>query len=91
DPTLDAVIPSTEHGLEPLHAVYRKNTCLPAVKAAIEADQWKLISWHGEVNVRVLTPEELAPLDPEGITFSNVNTPEEFESANRRINPSPNR
>ena len=85
DPNLDAVIPSTEHGLEPLHAVYRRETCLPAVKAAIEADQWKVISWHGDVNVRVLSPEMTARLDPDGRAFENVNTPEEFDAATQRL------
>ena len=84
DSNLDAVIPSTKHGLEPLHAVYRRKPCLHAVKSAIEAGQWKVISWHGDVNVRVLPPEEVAQLDPDGIAFENVNTPEEFKAAIER-------
>jgi molybdopterin-guanine dinucleotide biosynthesis protein A len=85
DPDLDAVVPSTQRGLEPLHAVYRRDTCRPAVKAAIEADRWKMISWYGDVNLRVLVPDEIAQLDPDGVAFENVNTPEEFEAAVRRI------
>jgi molybdopterin-guanine dinucleotide biosynthesis protein A len=88
DPDLDAVIPSSERGLEPLHAVYRRESCLPAVKAAIDVDRWKMISWHGDVNIRVLLPEEVAQLDPDGTAFENVNTPEEFQSAIQRSNPS---
>jgi molybdopterin-guanine dinucleotide biosynthesis protein A len=83
DPALDAVVPSTTQGLEPLHAVYRKATCLPAIKAALDAGKWKVISWHSDVNVRVLTPEEIALLDPEDLAFENVNTPEELEKAIR--------
>jgi len=81
NPDLDVVIPSTEHGLEPLHAVYRRKTCLPAIKAALDAGQWKVISWHSAVNVRVLSPQEVALLDPDGLAFENVNTPEEFKKA----------
>lgn len=88
DSNIDAVIPGTERGLEPLHAIYRRQTCLSPVKAAIEADQWKMIAWHREVNVRVLTPEETEVYDPDGLAFWNVNTPEEFESALRRIHKS---
>ena len=91
DPDLDAVIPSSEHGLEPLHAIYRRKTCLPAVKAAIETDQWKVISWHGDVNVRVLLPDEIATFDPDGIAFENVNTPEELKVAIQRVNESADR
>jgi molybdopterin-guanine dinucleotide biosynthesis protein A len=87
DTTFDAVIPSTAQGLEPLHAVYRK-TCLPAIKTAIDADKWRLISWHGDVNVRILTPEEVAKLDPDGLAFENANTPEEFETALQQIDKS---
>jgi molybdopterin-guanine dinucleotide biosynthesis protein A len=85
DPGLDAVIPGTRRGLEPLHAVYRRKTCLPAVKAAIQADQWKMISWHAEVNVKSLAPEAVARLDPSGLAFENVNTPEQFQQAIRRL------
>lgn len=91
DPDLDAVIPSTEYGLEPLHAIYRRETCRPAVKAAIETGQWKVISWHGDVNVRVLLPEEIARLDPDGIAFENVNTPEELKIAIQRVKESADR
>jgi len=81
NPDLDAVVPSTKNGLEPLHAVYRRKTCLPAIKAALDAGQWKVISWHSDVNVRVLSPQEIAKLDPDGLAFENVNTPEDFEKA----------
>lgn len=82
-PDTDAVIPGTEHGLEPLHAVYRRTTCLPAVKAAIKADKWRLISWHGGVSVHILPPEEISQIDPRGITFQNINTPEAFRQAEK--------
>lgn len=68
-------------GYEPLHAVYRRATCLPAIEAAINADQWKVIAWFPEVKVRVLTPDEIKQLDSSGLAFWNVNTPEEFAEA----------
>jgi molybdopterin-guanine dinucleotide biosynthesis protein A len=66
---------------EPLHAVYRRETCLPAIESAIDADQWKVIAWFPQVKVRVLTSEEMKQLDPAGLAFWNVNTPEEFAKA----------
>jgi molybdopterin-guanine dinucleotide biosynthesis protein A len=80
----DVVIAETPEGFEPLHAVYRKAACLPAVEAAIQADQWRMISWFPQVIVRKLTPEELARYDPEGLAFWNLNTPDEFLEAERR-------
>ncbi len=82
-PNTDAVIPATEQGLEPLHAVYRRSTCLPAVKAAINADKWRLVSWHDAVYIDVLAPKEIRKFDPHGITFQNVNTPEAFCQAEK--------
>jgi molybdopterin-guanine dinucleotide biosynthesis protein A len=73
----------SEEGYEPLHAVYRRETCLPAIEAAIDADQWKVIAWFPHVKVRILTPEEIKRYDPFGLAFWNVNTPEEFAEAER--------
>ena len=77
----DVVIAKSEEGFEPLHAVYRRETCLPAIEAAIDADQWKVIAWFPQVKVRVLTSEEVKRYDPLGLAFWNVNTPEEFAKA----------
>ncbi len=68
-------------GYEPLHAVYRRETCLPAIERAINADQWKVIAWFPEVKVRVLTPDEIKIINPNNLAFWNVNTPEEFSKA----------
>ena len=81
DEGVDVVIPKSEEGYEPIHAVYRRETCLPAIEAAIAADQWKVIAWFPHVKVRVLTPEEIKQYDPSGLAFWNVNTPEEFAKA----------
>lgn len=77
----DVVIAKTDDGYEPLHAVYRRETCLPAIVSAIHADQWKVIAWFPRVRVRVLLPDEIRRFDPIGLAFWNVNTPEEFIKA----------
>jgi molybdopterin-guanine dinucleotide biosynthesis protein A len=77
----DVVIPSASAGLEPLHAVYRRETCLPPIAAALAAGAWKLVAFHPQVKVRVLTPAETARYDPQGLAFLNLNTPEEFRQA----------
>ena len=80
---VDVVIPKSEEGYEPLHAVYRRETCLPAIGSAINADQWKVISWFPQVKVRVLTADEIKRYDLLGLAFWNVNTPEEFAEAEK--------
>jgi molybdopterin-guanine dinucleotide biosynthesis protein A len=79
----DVVIAKSEGGYEPLHAVYRREACLPAIEKSIDADQWKVIAWFPQVKVRVLTMEEIKSADPEGLAFWNVNTPEEFAKAEK--------
>ena len=77
----DVVIAKTGDGYEPFHALYRRATCLPAIEAAIDSDQWKVIAWFPHVKVRILTTEEIQQYDPAGLAFWNVNTPEEFIQA----------
>lgn len=78
----DVVIPDSGDGmLEPLHAVYRRETCLPAIQSALDADLWKLIAWFPQVKVRTLTRAETAAHNPDGLAFWNLNTPEEFAQA----------
>ncbi len=79
----DVAVARSEGGYEPFHAVYRRDACLPAIESAIQADQWKVIAWFPRVRVRELTPAELTSLDPAGLVFWNVNTPEEFAEAER--------
>lgn len=81
---LDVVIPESTGGLEPLHAVYRKTTCLPAIQEAIAADAWKVVSWLPKVHVRVLSRDECQPMTEDGLAFWNLNTPEEFAEGERR-------
>ncbi|PWH12162.1 MAG: molybdenum cofactor guanylyltransferase [Anaerolineae bacterium] len=81
DEKVDVVIPAGPQGMEPLHSLYRRETCLPACQEALLTDQWKLISWFPRVQVRLLQPEEIQPYDPHGLAFWNVNTPEEFHHA----------
>lgn len=79
----DVVIAKGEEGYEPLHAVYRRETCLPAIESAIDADLWKVVAWFPQVKVRVLTAEEISRYDPKQLAFWNVNTPEEFAEAEK--------
>jgi molybdenum cofactor guanylyltransferase len=81
----DVVISRSDEGYEPLHAVYRRETCVPAIESAIAADQWKVIVWFPQVNVRILSPDEIKQYDSSGLAFWNLNTPEEFTEAERRI------
>lgn len=87
---VDVVIPRTEEGLEPLHATYRRETCLPAVRAALEAGERKMIVWFSAVAVREMSLEEARQHDPDLRSFINVNRPEDYQAAEalaRQIEP----
>jgi len=79
--SMDVVIPSSLAGLEPLHAVYRCETCLPEVRSSIQQNAWKLISWFPRVKVLSITPDEISNIDPHDNIFMNVNTPKDLKIA----------
>jgi molybdopterin-guanine dinucleotide biosynthesis protein A len=78
---VDAVIPRNPQGLEPFHAIYRQEACLPFIKAALEVGKRRVDAWFDQGNIRYLTPEEITRYDPRGLAFLNVNTPQELAAA----------
>jgi GTP:adenosylcobinamide-phosphate guanylyltransferase len=79
----DLVIPRTPGGLEPFHAVYRRETCLPHVQAALEAGKRRVDAWFANVNVCAIPEESIRRLNPQSLAFLNVNTPEELAAAEK--------
>ena len=71
------VIPESPGGLEPLHAVYGKG-CLPAMEAALDAGEQRIVSFFGQVPVQRITAAEMAYADPNLDSFRNINTPDEY-------------
>jgi len=80
---VDAVIPRSEAGVEPFHAVYRRETCLPYVQSALEVGKRRVDAWFDEVNIRYLEKDDMLTLDPEQLAFLNINTPEDLLEAER--------
>lgn len=76
-PGLDVHIPLWRGFPEPLFGVYRK-TCLPAIEKVLSEKQRRIVSFYRHVSVGYLSEEEVRRLDPEGLSFVNVNTDEEY-------------
>ena len=74
----DIAVPCTEHGYEPFHAVYRRDTCLPVVERAVERGEVKAGSFFDEMRLITFDTARVADIDPSGRTFVNVNTPDEL-------------
>lgn len=66
--------------LHPLHAVYSRR-CIDPIRKKIEADDLRMISFHSEVQVRVLNDKEIERFDPAHLSLLNVNTPEDLRVA----------
>lgn len=79
DEPIDAVVPRSARGLEPLCALYTTR-CTAAARDRIESGALQVAGLLDAVRTRVLGPDVLAPYD-EGALFENVNTPHDHERA----------
>ena len=78
---VDVVVPRSNCGLEPFHAVYRRATCLPVVRSAIDNNQLKVIDMFSSMRVRELRRDEVDAIGSSDVIFWNINTPDEFIEA----------
>jgi molybdopterin-guanine dinucleotide biosynthesis protein A len=79
-PPTAVVVPHWEGRLQPLHAVYRADTA-PVLKRLLAAGRRRPVDLFGEVPTLEISEDEIRALDPDGLTFLNTNTPEEWERA----------
>lgn len=80
----DVVVPEKQEGLEPLHAIYSAR-CLPHIKKMLDQGKLQVISFFPAVKVCRLGQEELAKLDPHGMSFFNINTPDDMDKAKKLL------
>ncbi|HXE97884.1 MAG TPA: formate dehydrogenase accessory sulfurtransferase FdhD [Dongiaceae bacterium] len=74
----DAVVPFSEGGQEPLHALY-SSACKDVFENAIKTGERKILDILGRMNIRQVSYEELQSGGGQMKSFLNVNTPEEYE------------
>ncbi len=80
----DAAIPRRDDGfLEPLHAVYKREPMIRETKRAIERGETIILAPVFKLNVKYVGIDEIMTLDPDLITFMNVNTPEDVQQVIR--------
>lgn len=80
-------IPRSSHSLEPLHACYRKS-CLAAMTEVLENDGRRIIDFFPAVTVVEIPDENWKRFDPQGQSFHNINTPQDYFSL-RESQPGP--
>lgn len=76
----DAVVPVLAGRVEPTHAVYSK-VCLPFMEQLLQANDLKVSLFFDKVRVVYLPEADMAALDPDGLSFFNVNSPADLERA----------
>ncbi|MBI4644994.1 MAG: molybdenum cofactor guanylyltransferase [Deltaproteobacteria bacterium] len=83
-----AVVCHTSLGLQPFPGVYSVRL-LPRLTAFLNDDGRHARRFLEQCRAQVLPPEEVARLDPQGRSFLNLNTPEDFEAAARLAQEEP--
>ena len=78
----DITIADYNGRLQPLCAIYSKN-CIEPIKKQLEKNNLKIRDFFDYVKVRKISKEEIAKFDSDGFSFSNINTPEEYQALMR--------
>lgn len=76
----DAVVPVWQDHLQPLCAVYSKS-CLPAIDQLISEGRLRIQHLFPRVRTRVFSEAEALALDPEGHSFVDLDTAQEYAAA----------
>ena len=79
----DVVVPYWEDRFQPLHAVYRRSV-LPLLAGQLERGELRPIYLFDKVRTLTVDADDIRRFDPEGLSFFNMNTPEDYYSALNR-------
>jgi len=66
-------MPRQVKGLEPLHSIYSRS-CIGPIETLMSINRYKIDSLMEMMKVRYFEEQEVKRVDPEGISFFNVNT-----------------
>jgi molybdopterin-guanine dinucleotide biosynthesis protein A len=77
----EAAVPAGPKGTEPLHAVYEAEKMALACQKALQRGERRIQSPLGDLRCNLVPLERLRKLDPELLTFFNLNTAEELKYA----------
>lgn len=80
EPNLDIIVPQTKLGFEPLCAAYSRR-CLKPAQIQLENNRLKIQDLFKSMRVKKIPETQLREIDPDLISFFNINTPEDLERA----------
>ncbi len=76
----DVVVPYWQDRFQPLHAVYRTSVA-PLLKEQLGRGELRPISLYDRVRTRKVDEQEIRRFDPEGLSFFNMNAPDDYAHA----------
>ena len=74
----DAAVPYIDGHYNPLHGVYRQS-CLPYIDSLLAEGNYRILNFYSQIKMRHITAEELRQFDPDLMTLSNANTPDDYQ------------
>jgi molybdopterin-guanine dinucleotide biosynthesis protein A len=83
----DAAVPEVNGYWEPLHAVYRRRAMLDAIENAISEGGTRPKDTYKHLEMKKMTQEEVQAFDPELLSFVNINTLQNLETASDLSSP----
>jgi molybdopterin-guanine dinucleotide biosynthesis protein A len=78
----DVVVPYWQDRFQPLHAVYRRSVA-PLLKEQLERGELRPIFLYDRVRTRKVDEQEIRRFDPKGLSFFNMNAPDDYAQALR--------
>ena len=88
DGETDIIAPRVNGYPQALHAIYRA-TCAHPIRQQLNQNRLKIIRFYDGMRLRYIDEAEYAPYDPAGLSFENLNTPEELARARSYLPPQP--
>jgi molybdopterin-guanine dinucleotide biosynthesis protein A len=83
----DGAVPRIGGYLEPLHASYRRKTCLAAFERALEEGKRRPKDAYPLLDLAIVEEDEIRALDPDLESFMNINTRQDFSAVVSRLQP----
>ncbi len=80
EPHLDVIVPETAAGRESLCAAYSRR-CLNPAEAALKQNKLKIQRVFRRLRTKIISEKALREIDPELVSFFNVNTPDDLAQA----------
>jgi molybdopterin-guanine dinucleotide biosynthesis protein A len=78
EPDLDVVVPFYDGHYQPLCAIYSKR-CIPLIEKQLTASDYKISHLFECVSVKTIPADKLKTVDPQLLSFLNVNTPASYD------------